>query len=84
MDNRARSMNAEVLEGMTDGTYKKMPPNTAAVDPTEDAERRLFLWTYGFEQAPFMITGDGRKITPNPIDSGWRNSDPRGPRELRG
>jgi hypothetical protein len=64
-------MNGEMLEGQTDGTYKKMPPNRTGVEAHEDQERRLQQWPYGFYQAPYMITGDGRRVRPSKVSTGW-------------
>ena len=37
MPNTSRSMNAELIEGGTDGKYRKNRPNTSANDPGNDA-----------------------------------------------
>ena len=47
--NSSRSMNAELQEGMTDGTYKKIPMDRSVVDDPNLAARRDMSWRYGFE-----------------------------------
>jgi len=67
---RDRSMNAELLEGMVDGSYKRIIRD---VSDYPDADRRqnkadkLALWNgpgggYGVTEAPEKRTPDGRFI----------------------
>ncbi len=55
--NRSRSQNAELQEGMTDGTYKKMPPNRSVVENTLH-EQRLMSWRFGFEDSRAKVRPD--------------------------
>ena len=50
--NIGRSMNAELNEGMTDGSYKKIPRDRSVVNDPNLAARREMSWRYGFEDAP--------------------------------
>lgn len=60
--NHSRSMNAELMEGMTDGSYKKLPPDRSVVPEGEEAWRKDMPWRYGMEQAYRMQTPDGRSV----------------------
>ncbi len=48
-----RSQNAELAEGATDGSHKKLPMNRSNVQfPSNPGdERRQMSWRYGFEDA---------------------------------
>jgi hypothetical protein len=70
--NRSRSQNAELEEGVTDGTYKKIPPDRSVVE-NPLIERHLdFPWRYGFEDAPRKMRPDapGLPARRNPSDHG--------------
>jgi len=66
-ENRDRSMNAELLEGMVDGTYKRVIRDRSNYP---DADRRLQradklglnhgYGGYGVAESPEKRTGDGR------------------------
>lgn len=66
-ENRDRSMNAELIDGMVDGTYKRVIRNRSNYkDPDRRLERAdkiaLFHGTggYGVAEAPEKRTPDGR------------------------
>lgn len=55
--NRSRSQNAELGEGSTDGTYKKIPRDRSVVE-NPLAERREMPWRYGFEDVSLQYRPD--------------------------
>ena len=60
----ARSCNAELTAGMTDGKYKKVAMDRGGeVELLAPAERQQLadVWQ-GIHEAPEMMTPDGRKI----------------------
>ena len=66
-ENRDRSMNAELIDGMVDGTYKRVIQNRSLYpDPDRRLERadKLMLnhgyGGYGIAEAPEKRTPDGR------------------------
>jgi len=66
-ENRDRSMNAELIDGMVDGTYKRVIQNRSLYpDPDHRLERADKLMLnhgpngYGIAEAPEKRTGDGR------------------------
>lgn len=50
--NISRSMNAELNEGTTDGSYKKIPVDRSVVSDRNLNVRREMSWRYGFEDSP--------------------------------
>lgn len=69
--NISRSMNAELAEGMTDGTYKKIPRNRSVVNDPNLAGRREMSWRYGFEDEPTKLRPDtGLPARRSPSDHG--------------
>lgn len=69
--NRSRSQNAELNEGMTDGTFKKIPVNRSVVSDPNLAARREMPWRYGFEDTPRPYRPDtGAVARRNPSDHG--------------
>jgi hypothetical protein len=66
-----RSMNAELNEGSTDGTYKKVLNNIGNASPATVRARMDLndIW-YGIHEAPVKVTPDGRIVrTPNFIST---------------
>lgn len=64
-ENSSRSMNADLAEGMSDGAYKKVRPNTGGViEPTTAENRRMLsdVW-YGVHEAREKPLGDGTTHT---------------------
>lgn len=56
--NRSRSQNAELDEGATDGTFKKIPPDRSGVNDPNLAGRRDLPWRYGVEDSPVLRRPD--------------------------
>lgn len=62
----ARSMNAELLEGSVDGTYKRVAPDRTNIEHPSKEEIRSrrnddgFDWPFGVAEARHKITPDGR------------------------
>lgn len=66
--NTSQSQNAELAEGMSDGTYKKIVTDRGGmVDPaTYDARRDLHDAYYGIHEARTKVLGDGTMhVTPD-------------------
>jgi hypothetical protein len=67
-----RSCNADLVEGMTDGRYKKIAMDQGGmINPTLYASRRDFndIW-YGFHEVELKMLGDGTMArTPNYRDN---------------
>lgn len=62
-----RSMNGELMDGATDGSYKKLVNNRTNVqDPDEakavEEKAANMRWPYGLYEAPVKFTGDGRRV----------------------
>ncbi len=64
-----RSMVRSMLEGSTDGTYKKLSPDTTNPDPGNRWNRKHNMaWPYGIDESTSMETPDGRTFHPDPVD----------------
>lgn len=62
-----RSMNAEMAEGSTDGSYKKLLQNVGNVGRDARTDRRDLndIW-FGIHESPTKVTPDGKVVrTPN-------------------
>lgn len=68
--NHSRSQNAELQEGMTDGSWKKDPPDTSVVSSVQVGIRREMSWRFGFEDAPTKYLPTGAIARRNPGDHG--------------
>ena len=68
--NRSRSQNAELNEGMTDGTWKKVPVDRSVVDDPNLSGRFDMSWRYGFEDTRGLAKrpDTGRIARTNPSD----------------
>ena len=66
--NRSRSQNAELSEGMTDGTFKKVPRDRSVVSDPNLSGRFTMPWRYGFE--------DTRGLARRPDTGGLARTNP--------
>ncbi len=68
MGHPIRSMVRSLHEGSTDGTYKKLTPDTTNPDPgTRWNRENNMAWPYGIVEATRMETPDGRLFHPDPV-----------------
>lgn len=63
----SRSMNADLAEGATDGSYKKVVRDRGQAEETTLRQRAdLYDVWYGIHETPIKTLGDGREtLTPN-------------------
>lgn len=63
MERIARSMNAELLEGSVDGTYKRIAPDRTNIEHPSKDQIRLRRNSDGMDW-PFGVTEAREKLTP--------------------
>lgn len=78
--NRARSMSADLAEGMSDGSYKKVVTDRGgSIDETTYAQREMLDDAhFGIHEAASKVLGDGTihttpdyVVTPTPNMTRW-------------
>ncbi len=69
--NRSRSQNRELIEGSSDGTFKKIPRDRSVVNDPNLAGRAQMPWRYGFEDPTILRRPDtGAAVSPYYSDHG--------------